>query len=385
MQPAATSAAETASGSVEGFTYGELALRVAASRPQPLRWLEEFLSPAFRIGARDVYSATVVLHEDSQRYDDALARRPTAASVELDSFVNDSHMIRLPAWASTPGSISAFQEDFRVLYVVDRETRSIAVLSPASNPHSRTALMRVVRELAMNRSWRDRGMFLHAAAIAVGERGMLIAGEKRAGKTSLLLHLLRATAAEYVSNDRVLLPSMDAATVRGMPTIVTVRPGTLAFLPGFAAEIVARSYHYRRTLAETADHPAPLRASQDGSYSLSAVQLCALLSVERRAECPPHVLLFPRITGAANAGRLRDLAPAEAAARLRRALLSADLSTKTSELLSFPDDPPPPDAPHLEEMCRGFVARVRCLECQLGTRAYESGALAAECLRVLTA
>src|SRR5438046_876839 len=103
MQRAATSAAETASGSVEGFTYGEIAVRVAATRPQPLRWLEEFLSPAFRIGARDDYSASVVLHEDSQRYDEALARRPAGGGVELDSFVNDSHMIRLPAWTSTPG------------------------------------------------------------------------------------------------------------------------------------------------------------------------------------------------------------------------------------------------------------------------------------------
>jgi hypothetical protein len=156
-------------------------------------------------------------------------------------------------------------------------------------------------------------------------------------------------------------------------------------LPGLESEIVARAYHYRRTLAEAADHPEPRRASQDGSYSLSAAQLCALLGVERRAECPPHVLLFPRITGATNGGRLRDLAPGEGAARLRRALLSADLVTKTSELLTFPDDPPPPDEQHLEEMCRGLAARVRCVECQLGTRAYESGALAAECLGVLTA
>jgi hypothetical protein len=95
------------------------------------------------------------------------------------------------------------------------------------------------------------------------------------------------------------------------------------------------------------------------------------------------VLLVPRITGESNVGRLRDLAPGEAAAALRRALLSAGIAKKTSDLVSFPDDPPPPTAERLEEAVQTFAARVRCVECQLGTRAYESGALAGECLSLL--
>ena len=71
--------------------------------------------------------------------------------------------------------------------------------------------------------------------------------------------------------------------------------------------------------------------------------------------------------------------------RAHRTLLSAGLAKKTSDLVTFPGDPPAPDAAHLEEMSRAFAARVPCVECQIGTRTYESGALAAECLRLLTA
>ena len=385
MQSAATIAADTPTGSVNGFTYGDLALLVGAPRPGPLRWLEEFLSPAFRVGARAAYAATVTLREDSQAYEQALAQQPAAGAVELDCFVNDTHMIRLPAWASGPDTTAAFQHGFRVVYEVDRASHAVTVLSPDNNPSARTALMRAVRELAMNRSRRDGGMFLHAAAIAVEGRGMLIAGEKRAGKTTLLLHLLRETGADYVSNDRLLLPSADAAALRAMPTIVTVRVDSLQFFPGLEADLQTRGYIYRRTLAEAAEGQHPTRPWSDGSFGLSPAQFCALFGVERRAECAPRVLLFPRLMADAGAGRLRDLAPGDAALRLRRALLSAGLTKKTSDLVTFPDDPPAPEADYLEAMSRALAARVPCVECQIGTHTYESGALAAECRRLLTA
>ncbi len=378
-------AADTAPGSVNGFTYGNLALLVGAARPGPLRWLEEFLSPPFQLGARDAYAATVTLREASRRYEEVLGHRPQAGAVELDCFVNDSHMIRLPAWASGPDTTTAFQQGLSVVYEVDRASRSVTILSPERNPNARTALMRAVRELAMNHARRDGGMFLHAAAIAVEGRGLLIAGEKRAGKTTLLLHLLRETGADYVSNDRLLLPSADAATLRAMPTIVTVRVDSLAFFPGLEADVQTRAYSYRRTLAEAAEVPQPTRPRSDDSFGLSPAQFCALLGVERRAECAPHALLFPRITGEAGIGRLRDLAPGEAAARVRRTLLSAGLAKTTSDLVTFPGDPPAPDAAHLEEMSRALAARVPCVECQIATSTYERGALAAECLRLLRA
>ena len=152
MQSAATIAADTATGSVNGFTYGDLALLVGAPRPRPAALAGGVPVPALphrraRRLRRERHPAG-----RARRYEEVLAQRPQAGAVELDCFVNDSHMIRLPAWASGPDTTAAFQQGFRVVYEVDRASRSVTVLSAESNPHARTALMRVVRELAMNRS-----------------------------------------------------------------------------------------------------------------------------------------------------------------------------------------------------------------------------------------
>ena len=382
MQSAVESAREIPTGAVDGFSYAALRMLVGAQRRASLRWLEEFLSPPFGTGAPDEYAASVTLCEDTRRYKEVLAGQPQTEGAALDCFVNDSHMIQLPAWTSAPGITTAFQESFRVLYTVDPLSRSVTILSPEGSAHARTALMRVVRELAMNRARADGGIFLHAAAIAIGGRGMLIAGEKHAGKTSLLFYLLRATGADYIANDRVLLPSPAAVSVRGMPTIVTVRPHTLTFFPGLRADLMTRSYYYQRTLAEAAGDTRPARPWRDGSFGLSPAQVCALLQVERSAECTPHVLVFPRVTADSAAGSVCELAPDDAAARLRRALLSAGLAKKTSDLVGFAGHSSVDDDA-VEDMCRAFTARMTCVECRLGTSSYESGALAADCVRLL--
>jgi hypothetical protein len=383
MQSTPSIPADGAAGSVAGFSYGDLALRVVARRLEALDWLEEFLSPSFRVGCGEPYAATVTLLEDGQRYDAMAADWSADHAVEMDCFINDSHVVRLPSVASTAHVTIAFQESLSAFYSVDRRARSVTIVSRGGTAAARTVLMRVVRELAMNHSQLGGGTFFHAAACAVAGRALLIAGEKHAGKTTVLLYLLRERGVDFLSNDRVLLPSLNAPTVRSMPTIVTLRAPTLAFFPELSAGIVARRHTYPRTLREAAQDDREVRPGRDGSRSVSPAQLCAQLGVRAVAEAVPQVLLVPRITGETNAGRLRDLAPAEAAACLRRALLSAGIAKKTSDLVGFPDDPPPPTAEQLEEVVQSFAARVRCVECRLGTRAYESSALAGECLALL--
>jgi hypothetical protein len=86
--------------------------------------------------------------------------------------------------------------------------------------------MRAVRELAMGHAG-DRGLLLHAAAGAVAHRVVVLAGPTAAGKTTLLLHLLRSGVARYVANNRVRVSlGEDPPRARGMPTIVTIRPRT---------------------------------------------------------------------------------------------------------------------------------------------------------------
>jgi hypothetical protein len=384
MQSAATLAAGSATGSVAGLSYDDFSVRVVAA-PATLRWLEEFLTPSFAVDAAEPNALTVTLEEDEDRYAALVAEQAGARVVDLDGFINDSHVISLPAWHASADHVTAFQASFRAFYSVDRSAASVRVISRPGNAGARTALMRTVRELAMNRSVRRGGLFLHAAAVAADQQGALIAGQKHAGKTTLLLYLLRASGADYVANDRVLWPAANSTMVRGMPTIVTVRPQTVEFFPDVGAEIIARRYHHQRTLAEAADEIHPARRWQDGRLGISPAQLCNVLGVVPISACVPRVVLVPRITGENNAGRLHELTRAEGLARLRDARLSAGLSKRTSDLFVFGDDPPPPSAEAAEATLVAFAERVPCIECQLGTRSYADGRLAAECLRVLSA
>ena len=365
----------------EGFRYGDLDVLVVSPRGH-LDWLREFLSPSFSVGLRPSYAVTVTLCEDAEQFAEAVAQRPAAGVVDQDCFVNDRHMVRLPVWISGRGLTIAVHEGIQTMYVVGGEGRTVTIVSPDANPYVRTALMRVVRELAMNHSRHVGGLFLHAAAVAADGRGVAIAGEKHAGKTSFLTYLLREMALDYVSNDRVLVPAAAPAIMRGMPTIVTLRPGLLALFPAMRSDLLASSYYHQRSLAEAATHRGA-RPWADGSFGLSPAQFCALVGVDSRAECALTALVFPRITGEPDTGRLRDLSAEKGAARLRPALLSAGLPKKTSGLLTVPGDPPAPEEDALVEMSRQIAGRVRCVECQLGTRAFDTPSLATECLRAL--
>jgi len=376
-----TSAAGATTASAD-FTYGDLSVRVSATRPDALQWLDEFLSPSFDVAPSAEYAATVTLHEDNRRYNEIAAAWHADQAVELDCFVNDSHVVRFPAVVSSSKQVTAFQASVPAFYRADPATRSFAIISGEGRTGARTALMRVVRELAMNHALLRGDIFLHAAALANAGSVMLIGGEKRAGKTTLLLYLLRHGRADYVSNDRVLFAARATPRLRAMPTIVSLRAETLPLLPSLAADFASAGYLHHRTVAEAAAQKGP-RTRSDGSYSLSPAQLCAALGVGSVASGMPRVMLFPRITGEANVGSLHDLAPVEALASLRRAVLSAGMAKKTSDLVALPGDPPAPPAEQLDATLCEFAATVRCVECRLGTRSYENGTLAAQCFALL--
>jgi hypothetical protein len=81
----------------------------------------------------------------------------------------------------------------------------VEIVAARDRAETRLALLRVVREYAMLYAARAGWLILHAAAVDFGDYGLVIAGPKRAGKTTLLLHALRNERGRYVSNDRVAL------------------------------------------------------------------------------------------------------------------------------------------------------------------------------------
>ena len=94
-------------------------------------------------------------------------------------------------------------------------------------------------------------MNLHATAVILGDRGLLIRGRSGAGKTTLALALVemvraRDRFARLVSDDQVLLEAHGGRLVCGAPGEIAglaeyrgMGPGRTAFEPGTVVDLVA--------------------------------------------------------------------------------------------------------------------------------------------------
>lgn len=376
------------------LSYGHLRVRVE-SPENHLAWLEEFLTPHFQVDrSADSQAAAyqVCLTEDDDLFAATLAGGGDAGDAQLECFALDSSVVRLPAWRSPSGATVLFDEKFQALYLVGADRHATTVLTRRHNSGARMALMRVVRELAMNHTQCTGGLVLHAAAAAVGGHGMIIAGKRAAGKTTLLVQLLRHPMARYLSNDRAVVTTSSPAssdtarlTVRGMPTLVTVRPRTLRLFPRLKPRLLESGYHPRLSLAEIASQPrGPVLPWGDQRFGLSPAQFCELLDVPVDASSPASVLLFPRITHEPGGARLLPLSATQAAARLADALFGVGSLRKTSDVFAVPDDPPAPDSATLHRLCNQLVTQLPCIECEVGLSAYDRDDLAAQILDQLT-
>ncbi len=345
--------------------YETLAAECHAGEPHRA-WLEEFLTPWFGVvdgGSKS--DARVALDLDDEAFHRCRQAGPCPDGGSADVFSLDAGMQRMPRWSGTSEARVVFDEALGVFYAVDRETGKtrVRITSASGNRRARVALMRAVRELAMSEV-RARGHALvHGAVVATGTGGALIAGPKRAGKTTLLVHALRA-GGHFVSNDRaVLFAGPQGVVARGMPTIVRIRQATLDGLPGdLRAPLASGRLDHLATRNEIARGTLPPRPRPGRPRNLSPAQLCDWLSAPARREVPLARVLLLR-TGPHPGVAVRELAPGAAAERLEACAFGRPGAA--SDL--FPG-PPPASSPAADpaRTYRDLAKGVRCLELELG-------------------
>lgn len=143
------------------------------------------------------------------------------------------------------------------------------------------------------------GIWLHAAAVARGERSLLLAGATGSGKTTLATRLL-LRGCDHLTDELVWIdPS--GTRLCGFARPLHLKPGARELF----AELLAQPGD--AAVAETAPghHVAPLR-----------------LGVSVRRDAKPDVLVFPTYTSDARLD-LSPLSKAQAAARMMRCLVDA--------------------------------------------------------------
>lgn len=131
------------------------------------------------------------------------------------------------------GATLTINDQSETAVLSDPGTNSIYVLGPDERSVAPDA-RRLIRDLYIASSKIVGYASLHGAATAVNEKGLLICGPSSAGKSSLLLDLIKIGRQGYVSNDRVFVIYREGRFIaRGAPEHVLTRMGTLGRVPEF--------------------------------------------------------------------------------------------------------------------------------------------------------
>jgi hypothetical protein len=360
--------------------YDNLVIGADSDDSEDLEWLAEFLCPSFRrldAFASRVADCRVRLVRDPAAFARWEDRLKSAGDLRTRAFLLDTGPVNLGT-IPDGDALVAHDDFFNVFFRWSPATGRNAVdiidgdpvnLEEASHARrARVPLMRAVREWAMHHAFRRGRGFLHAAAVVREGKALLLAGPKRSGKTSLLTAILQArTDVAYLANDRVMVSRLDAGVVcRGMPSIVSVRPGMPNFLPDFEARIgrVACGHTSRRL-----ESTKPV-VFADGRFGLSPPQFFRLVGTRPAAEGELAAIAFPRISPGVGTVEVNELSKDEAAARLAEAVFGLAGAGLASAIFDIEGSGPYPGRATMVAAAAQLANDARCFDVGLGMSAY---------------
>lgn len=271
------------------------------------RWLAEFVRPWFELcpalsSSRQVrFTASRIEFEAIDRQYNAVTTR------QFPCFGLDSDVVELAGWTEAGTTVVADTE-LGAFYRLS--ATGVEVIARPGFPRARIGLMRVVRELLVaGMKAADQLLDLHAAAFATSAGAVLLVGPKQAGKTTLLTHFLRCQRVSLIANDRVLVDVEPVSPIAfGVPTLVSVRAGTLELFPD-----LRRTPNERPAVFHSEESPGPLifDASDTGpsrGFGLSPAQLAQRCGSGTTASAPVAAIVFPEMDTASGDWSLERLA-----------------------------------------------------------------------------
>jgi hypothetical protein len=291
-------------------------------------------------------------------------------------FAHDQEVLSMPAWSS--GNEIHVSDAERSCFLTMRPGR-IDVIAGARTRRWRFTLLWVLQEIAATRL-RQTHVDVHSASIESRDRGLLIAGPKGAGKTTLSFYLMRSRNCRSIANDRSFVGG-DEPAVFGMPTAVKIRPPILARFPELRNGLppVARPYLYTRAELETA---APSEEPVDSvDFALTPNQLAQRLGAGTRAAAPLGAVVFPQVHADEATWAVERMQVADAVEGIYANLYGAatrDRPTTFFEELGGGHRHPSP------QLVAAIAARVPAYRVRLGRAAYADETLGEHLLQLIT-
>jgi hypothetical protein len=359
------------------LVYARLPLAVAAPAA-PSRWLAEFLGPAFEGCEPDgTRERRVELILDPGQFAERCGQIHGRPTRPLECFTMDGRFLVHPG-GDRPGGRRWFLDEASQILVEVGADASVRVVAKEDAPDVRVGWMRVLRELATVRAQQRSWIPIHGAALSFPEdRGVVFAGPKRSGKTTLVMYALAKHAARFVSNDRVFAaPAQGGWRAHGMPTILTVREDSLSHLTELSSRFRDAHHRFYQTIRESdLTRAQPPARRHRNTMSLSNAQFCQMLGRETRGHAPLSALVFPTLDPSLETLAVRKLGPRDAAARLvDSGLLLPDRPPRLSPAFAPADPEQGFDWDAVRAGCSDLTRDVPCYECRLGARVYRERA-----------
>jgi hypothetical protein len=372
LRPAGTPPLGERASATLDLRFLDLDLRIGAPCSEDLLWLQEFLGPAFSAATNPRIAVDVVLRIDRDRVDGWRAAGP--ADEDLIAFRLDQRVVRLPRWRSGEGELLAWDERSRAFYRVRPAARRIEVWCREAGRKARRALMRAVRELALEHAARSQGLLLHASCLDHAQGAIAFSGPKGCGKTTLLIAALAGTTSSFLANDRVFVDlSRDPPRAVPLPSIVSVRASTVRHFPALARGLDAKRWSpwvRWEDLPDLQDHSSSAVLPGESHHGLSPFQFRRWIGCPWTAEAPMRLLVLPKVESGCAEVRIRRLASDEIHERLPSILFAAGTSERSELFALEPSEP----APATAASCTLLAARVPIVELTLPLNRVEPSA-----------
>jgi len=292
---------------------GEARVAIGSTDQPALEWLLEHFGPALAPapprsnGARDgsddaQWRLELCASADAQA--ELRAHRPPVAGPRA-CFALDRDVIRLVTWQSGDRLVLDDQERSCLLRVGRGQLELFG--DPATRRWRFSAVLALceIFGAALGGGW----LQLHAAGLQTPAGAVALIGPKGAGKTTLMLHLMRSEGWRPIANDRLFAGrGEDDFVMHGLPTPVKIRASTLADFPELGDGLVAVERPYLYTLAELASQHET-RAAAGDELALTPAQVAARLGAEPVGSGPLRKLLFPEVRSDIEAVQLEAMDP----------------------------------------------------------------------------
>jgi hypothetical protein len=296
-------------GDEPGVRCGPVVVGLDGDDQAAVQWLIEVVHPWFPL-TDEAPDVRVTVSTAPGAY--AAIPRPAGAKLR-PCFALDRKLVAFPSWPVADGIALDDAERGCVLVVSPAQ---IALVGDPSTRRWRFTLQLVLIEIAATLA-RRTALDLHAAAVARGGRAIAIAGPKRAGKTTLSLHLLRSGLCRWIANDRAFAARENGAlVVRGVPAAVKIQPETVVAFPELRHGLASRERPYLQSVAEVCEARGGDARDAAEELALSPAQLACQLGLEPLAAAPLGTVVFPEIVTDAVGFVLERLDPPAAAERL---------------------------------------------------------------------